>query len=207
MTRPGVGAFTVALVLGFAFGPVPQSSQAGAAEPFTPPDCGLNCLYALLKLNGNEVDLQTLESALPPRNAQGYSLAELQAAASTFGMRLEGRQVGPSDTPFDRPVIAHIGFGETRSGHYVVLVPVGRTGTMTQMFDPPYHPHITDYTKLFVANRGSMRILRPVYDGETLIRAFALFATVACLLAVVGALTLSRRCGKSAWPSRNTPRM
>lgn len=101
-------------------------------------DCGPNALYLLLRSSGIDVRMEAIERALPPRHSDGYSMAELRDAARACGLSLRGIRIGPDDVPLDRPVIAHMDQG--RSGHYVLLRPIGRTGTMVQVIEPPVAP-------------------------------------------------------------------
>lgn len=116
---------------------LPGSSSS--AERYVPPDCGMNSLYILLKLNGAHASLEDLHGILPPRRDAGYSLRELQGAAGRWGLHLWGVRLTRDNVPLDRPVIAHFGAAQGRPGHYAVLVPVGEMGTMVEVIDPPYH--------------------------------------------------------------------
>ncbi len=142
------------LLLGLATaacGPVARAAET------TKLDCGVNALFVLLKLEGRPVTLDRLESALPPRHRDGYSMAELSKAAASLGLTLEGVRFAKGDRALDRPAIAFI--KDAKGGHFTVLRPVGTTGTMVQVIDPPHVPWITDYDRLFASRPWTGRIL------------------------------------------------
>jgi hypothetical protein len=131
---------------------------AGPGET-TKPDCGVNALFVLLRLEGRPVTLDRLESALPARRPDGYSMAELSAAAGSLGLGLEGVRFAKGDRALNRPAIAFL--RDAKGGHFAVLRPVGTTGTMVQVIDPPAAPWIADYDRLFAARTWTGRILVP----------------------------------------------
>lgn len=133
------------------------SAGAVGADETTGRDCGVNALYILLQLEGRPVPLDRLLSALARGHADGYSMAELAAAAEALGMRLDGVRFSKGETPPDRPAIAFV--KEAGSGHFVVIRPVGTTGTMVQVINPPSVPWITDYDRLFTSPAWTGRIL------------------------------------------------
>jgi hypothetical protein len=73
-------------------------------------------------------------------------MADLQSAASIYGVGLRGARLRREDFPLDRSVIALL--STEGDGHYVVLQPVGTTGTMAMIFDFPRPPRIVDYASL-----------------------------------------------------------
>ena len=60
-------------------------------------DCGVNALFVLLRLEGRPVTLERLESVLPPRHPEGYSMAELARRRSPLGLGLEGVRFDKGD--------------------------------------------------------------------------------------------------------------
>lgn len=173
---------------------------AAARSQFTPAaedavnDCGVNALYVMLRLEGRAADLADLRRTLPDRREDGLSMADLQDAAAAWGCRLVGRQVGPERLPLDRPAIAwqrHEG-----SGHFIVLRPVGETGTMVAVLDFPRPPRVVDYTELLESPRWSGRVLMPDDPWR-----HAAKLGVGCLaLAAVAGLSMLRRRLRSATP-------
>lgn len=149
----GVLCFSLALICDLGIGAV-ESDQPPK------PDCGLNSLYILLRLQGRLVEFSSLESSLPTPQAEGYSMAELASASAALGSSLEGRRYSRVDGPLDRPVIAYT--REPEGGHFLVLRPVGTTGTMVQVIDPPHVPVIVDYDRVFASKSWTNRVLRPV---------------------------------------------
>ena len=136
-----------------------MAARAAGPEETIKPDCGVNALFILLRVEGRAVLLEALISALPPRHPDGYSMAELSAAAKSFGLELEGIRFGPGDKALERSAIAFL--KSAKGGHYVVLRPVGSTGTMVQVIDPPNAPWIADYDRIFAVKSWTNRIIYP----------------------------------------------
>lgn len=134
-------------------------SRAARPETNQGADCGLNALFVLLRFEGRPVSLARLGSALPSPVPGGYSMAELSEAARSLGLELEGVRFTKGDKPIDRPAIALVRDG--RGGHFVVLRPVGTTGTMVQVIAPPRVPWITDYDRLVASRPWTGLILLP----------------------------------------------
>ena len=171
---------------------LPGSSYS--AESYVQPDCGMNSLYLLLKLNGTHASLEDLRGILPRRRDGGYSLLELRGAAGRCGLNLWGVRLTPDNVPLNRPVIALFGAAQGRPGHYAVLVPVGETGTMGQMIDPPYHPKMIDYTSI-IPPGSSIKVLYPLRFWET--RSFLALGIGMAIVAVAIPLAVGR--GRSSW--------
>jgi Peptidase C39 family len=131
-----------------------------AQSAYTPPDCGTNALFLIMKLEDMSVGLEEIELALPARNEFGYSMLELQSTARRCGLSLVGKSFGPSDAPLPGPAIAYRPGHKPASGHFVVLRPVGSNDTVVQVIDPPYAPRLIDYPTLFGGNRQPIMILR-----------------------------------------------
>jgi hypothetical protein len=161
--------------------------NAGAAGPdeTTKLDCGVNALFVLLRLEGRPVTLDRLESSLPPRRPDGYSMAELATAARSLGLGLEGVRFIKGDKALTRPAIAFL--KDAKGGHFAVLRPVGTTGTMVQVIDPPQAPWIADYDRLLAARPWTGRILVPS-DPWIVRHPAILIASISGLLLVATAL-------------------
>ncbi|GAC1475713.1 MAG: hypothetical protein NVSMB9_28700 [Isosphaeraceae bacterium] len=133
------------------------NARAAGPEETTKLDCGVNALFVLLRLEGRPVTLDRLLAPLPPRRADGYSMAELSAASGSLGLSLEGVRFARGDKALDRPAIAFL--KDVKGGHFAVLRPVGTTGTMVQVIDPPHAPWIADYEQVLGAKPWMGRIL------------------------------------------------
>lgn len=169
------------------------SSQAAEPESTARPDCGVNALFVLLHLEGLPVPLDHVKSVLPPRHPDGYSMAELAAAAEALGLGLEGMRFAEGDKAPARPVIAFL--RDARGGHFAVLRPVGTTGTMVQVIDPPSAPWITDYDRVFSVRQWPGRVL--VARDPWFVRKIAPLMIVTAGLAVI-AYALRHRVGIAA---------
>lgn len=138
---------------------VSANADAAGPEDGTKPDCGVHALFILLRLEGKPVTIDRLDSALPPRRPEGYSMAELAVAARSVGLNLEGVRFEKGDKSLARPAIAFLKSDE--GWHFTVLRPVGTTGTMVQVIDPPSAPWIADYDRVLSSKRWTGRILIP----------------------------------------------
>jgi hypothetical protein len=165
--------------------------QGAEPEETTKLDCGVNALFVLLRLEGRPVTLDHLESALPPRHTDGYSMAELSTAAGSLGLDLEGVRFTKGDKALNRPAIAFL--KDATGGHFAVLRPVGVTGTMVQVIDPPHAPWIADYDRLFAAQPWMGRILIPSDPWLSRHKASVLAGLGGVVLLVAGLKSLSRQ--------------
>ena len=86
-------------------------------------------------------------------------MAELSEASSRLGLEVDGVRLTIGDQPLDRPALVFL--EDASGGHFAVLRPVGRTGTMVQVIDPPSPPWIADYERLLSAKPWTGRILVP----------------------------------------------
>ncbi len=150
-----------AVVLGVALALVPTSgAQTAGPGQETQLDCGANAeLFILLQIEGAPVNLDRLEAVLPPRRRDGYSMAELADAVRSLGLSLEGVRFVQGDKALDRIAIAFT--KDSKGGHFLVLRPVGTTGTMVQVIDPPHAPQVIDYDRLLESRAWTGRILLP----------------------------------------------
>ena len=134
-----------------------ENRSYAAPDEKTSFDCGVNALYVILRLESRPVTIDRLLSALPARHPDGYSMAELSAASRSLGLSLEGVRFVKGDKALDRPAIAF--FKDEKGGHFAVLRPVGTTGTMVQVIDPPSAPWIADYDRVLASKPWTGRIL------------------------------------------------
>lgn len=92
--------------------------------------CGPGSLYVYLRFLGKNVTLAEVHAALPPPSSEGHSIAEIQQGAAKLGVTLRCYQ----KYHVREPAIAFLRF--SHSGHFVVLRPIGDSGTLIQMVDP-----------------------------------------------------------------------
>ncbi len=142
------------LILGFKL-----THPTSAEEVGPPPDCATSALFVLLQTEGRPASLERVRTELGGRHKDGYSLSELAGAAGRLGLPLRGVRFGEGDSPLDRSAIVFI--QEAQGGHFAVLRPVGTTGTMVQVIDPPMPPQIVDYDRLFRDSPWTGKILVP----------------------------------------------
>jgi len=122
-------------------------------------DCGVNAIFVFLSLEGHPASIDQILSALPAPHPDGYSMAELAAAAQLRGVPLEGVRLAKGDPSPRRPVIAFL--HDPRGGHFAVLRPVGTTRTMVQVIDPPSAPWIVDLDRVVASENWTGKVLTP----------------------------------------------
>jgi len=120
------------LVLSPAASVIGQDAGTDGSSP-NPYDCGFIGLSTLLQLEGCEADFAQLEAQLPPPKATGYSMKELRDAGRALGLPLIGVRLKNGPRSLDRPAIVHLDQGT--HGHFVVLRPLGHTGSLVQLLD------------------------------------------------------------------------
>lgn len=94
-------------------------------------NCGVNCLYIMLFMNGKKVEYSDLlaESKITDR---GMSVAELQRVSEAFGLPLNAHRTDPSMlASIPLPAIVHFENDWQEVGHFVLLVRVNQDGTFT----------------------------------------------------------------------------
>jgi len=166
-------------------------------------DCGVNCLYVLLRLDSRDVDLAELRRVIPRPDDRGLSMADLRDAAARFGVHLRGARLRREDLPLDRPVIALLS-PEDR-GHFVVLEPVGTTGTMAMLLDFPGPPRIVDYSSLATSKGWEGLALVPVRSWERVLPYAIGIAALALMLPLIYAPWRRRLLSGRAWPRVRRP--
>lgn len=166
--------------------------KAAAPDEATTLDCGVNALFVLLQLEGRGLTFERIEEALTKRDPRGYSMAELRVAAGKLGLSLEGVRFTKGDKALPRPAIVFL--QGDKGGHFAVLRPVGTTGTMVQVIDPPYPPWITDYDRLFAEASWTGRIL---IARDSWPSPIALLGATLATLIVVATLLLRLRKARS----------
>jgi len=172
--------------------PVPPAGTREREQEYVAPDCGMEALYILLNSEGRPVRIDDLRQALPPPRPTGYCMAELQRAALRLGQPLEGHRLDEDDFPLAKPVIVFIRFGT--HGHFATLRPVGDSGSLIQISDPPHHPQVIDYEDLVRTRYWTGMVLVPASPrAQRMWRTLTLFAALG--LGIAGVVTLARRRG------------
>lgn len=118
-----------------------RSDATGTADASywrTARNCGLNCLFLLLRSRGHELDYDRLADVVPIHVA-GSSLDELRTAAESLGYRVQLGKGSPADletTPL--PVLVHLNgvLGEVgATGHYMLLTEYRVRESTVRLFD------------------------------------------------------------------------
>jgi len=189
-------------LLGTAVALAPGSPCLAAAadgDRLTDRDCGVKALFLLLQIEGRGVGIADLQRALPPRDPQGFSIAELARAAKSLGLRLDAVALGAKSPPPDRAAIAF--FQDGGGGHFAVVRPVGVTGSLVQVIDPPREPEVVDYDRLAAARgwTGCLLIPQDRWPARSLV---AVASAVGGVTVVTAALL---RRGRAARRVRREP--
>ncbi|MGO9464971.1 MAG: cysteine peptidase family C39 domain-containing protein [Isosphaeraceae bacterium] len=178
---------TLALVLVLASPAAPPTW--GSVDDKRINDCGTNCLYLMFRLCRRSVDLSELRRLLPSPDASGLSMEQLRLAAGARGLTLRGARIGPRDVPLDRAAIILLDIAG--KGHFVVLAPAGKTGTVVLVLDFPRPPRAVDYSRLLSSRSWTGKALVPLTVYE---RAAAFMPWLASLLAIPFVYAVYRAC-------------
>ena len=121
---------SIVLTIGVSFGgatnakPLEQLNQHYWRNPRR---CGVNCLYAYLRLHGSQIQMSELITSIPI-GEKGSSLKALKDASRLGHFDSMVVKTTPHDIQrFSLPAIAHI---DSREGHYVLILRAG-TGNVT----------------------------------------------------------------------------
>jgi MYXO-CTERM domain-containing protein len=126
--------------------------------------CGLRCLYLLFLMSGKQVPQSPRWHSSAENAEHLVSMSELQSIARESGMTLRGEVLSVDEAQPDRPMIAYLEY--PGGGHFVVVRPVGRTGTMVQVLDPNREPFILDHKHLSSLPGWTGRVLVPRGPSE-----------------------------------------
>lgn len=153
-SRFGGIAALIALATSASFAWEPASEPHGSD-----PDCGVNALYLLCQIEGRPVELAQVTRGLPTRDPRGFSMMELARAAEAVGLPLDGIEIRRGEVSIDRTGIAYLSDGG--DGHFVLVRPIGTTGKMVQVLDPPSFPRVMEYQELTSVKSWTGRMLVP----------------------------------------------
>ncbi len=120
----------------------PQSAQLAEDS------CGPVSLYLFLRLNGLKVSYDDVVAGFGSHHKIGATLADMKQAAGNCGLAVECVRVRALPD-VRRSIIAYLNPGDrTNAGHYIVVRPIGETGTMVQVISPPSMPRARDRSDL-----------------------------------------------------------
>ena len=144
--RNRVALLAAAIMIRLAAAPGVTRGQDEPNTAETPYDCGPLALYTILRLEGRDADLDRIESLLPMPRAAGSTLKELQVASRVCGLSLFGARLDDGSLSLDRPAIVYL--QRRPHGHFIVVRPLGRSGSRVQVFDPAGPPRVLDAADL-----------------------------------------------------------
>jgi ABC-type bacteriocin/lantibiotic exporter with double-glycine peptidase domain len=159
----------------------PEPPPSMPASPATSPEfyggrgthvCGSNSMYMLLKLYGMPIDQKRFEATVPS-GTEGLSLAELQDAAESLGMKATIRRCSIAELQqrFREPFIAHLALV---TPHYSVIVAIsddfvtlldGTTGEVETLRRAWVEERWTGYVLLPQTSAG----VPPIFLGASLV--------------------------------------
>lgn len=125
----GAEALILSTVLFASVDQRPEQSHTNQDSWRAPANCGPNCLYAYLKLNGKDILLDDLRR-LVPLGPEGTSFWQLQKAAEHFGVPSRIIHSAPAKLrKLTLPAIAH--YSGPREGHFTLLLAVRDQSVVT----------------------------------------------------------------------------
>lgn len=114
----------------------PSDSAPMDLNPFRA--CGLNCLFIVARMNHAMTTLPSLAKKVAPRSNGESSIADLERAAISLGLRPVAVRLKSNDLrDLPLPAIVHLRTQARQSdaSHYVVLIGLHRDGVL--VIDPP----------------------------------------------------------------------
>jgi ABC-type bacteriocin/lantibiotic exporter with double-glycine peptidase domain len=160
------------------------AADPAVTEVAADPRCGSKCLYLALRLLDRPVEFPELERVLGEPSGAGYTLAQLEAAARTFGAETLGVQTSwehLARRPERFACLAHVD-----GGHFVLFHELKGGGV--SVVDPP---RILDLPQATLKTRwtGTALLLanHPLTPEESLARSnWSIIGMGALLAAIVG---------------------
>lgn len=143
-------------------------------------DCGPAALLALGAVEGREIDFDKLAARLPQRR-EGHSMKELRDVARSFGLKLEGLYVGKHASLIDRPMLAFIKDKGAKIEHFLVVRPVGHTGSLVQLIDSNGPPRVIEKVDLVSSYQWTGVVLAPTRTNWAIVEWSGLLAASAML--------------------------
>jgi hypothetical protein len=111
--------------------------------------CGFRALFILLNIEGRPPTIAALATHLKSTNPRGSSMKELRDTARACGLGLNGVRLKNGNRQPDRPILAFVKRGS--HGHYLVVRPVGHTGSRVQVIDSNREPVVMDAAVLYAS--------------------------------------------------------
>jgi len=130
-------------------------------------------------------------------------MSDLKDAAGRLGLRRVGVRFDRSKVPLNRPAIAFL--STPGEGHFIILRPIGVTGKVVQVIDPPSGPVVMDDDRLLASPAWTGRLLVPETRAEWIGTRGWVVAPVALLVLLGGFLT--RRRARSHHRTVASPRV
>lgn len=182
--------------------PVSHSTSIDQRDAKTK-QCGFRSLYVLLKLEGG-ASPDRLVGRLPEPRPGGYSMLELRQAARSYGLSLDGVDMGKSSVQIDRPMIALV---EVEGhAHYLVVRPVGASNRRVQILDPGKQPFLVDVEDLVKSEGWTGLALLPSRSTRSAQVAMFLFITCSGAGAASFIYKVCRAGAIARWsPGESTP--
>lgn len=167
------------------------SGEAGLVDY----DCGAIALHALLAIEGLPTPIGVVQSRLPRRTREGYSMTELREGAQALGLRLTGVRLPQSKFAPDRPALVFL--RQAGHGHFLVIRPVGHSSRMVQIIDVRNDPVVADAVDLYTSPQWTGLALVPTRSTWAL-RLAASLVGGGCSVCALYVVTRFRRLKRAA---------
>ncbi len=142
-----IGTIVLAGTLFLAYGSFSGDHGQASLSDSDLYDCGAIALYHLLALEDKPTELDRLEDRLSGPKPKKRSLQELRDCAKFFGLELKGVLLPKTGLAPETVALVHL--KRKPDGHFVVIRPVGHSGTFVQVFDGLRSPVIVDAKALY----------------------------------------------------------
>jgi hypothetical protein len=117
------------------------------AQTAETPSCGVQCLMLLdgmRRISSGRGEASLLSESIADAT-RPLSMWELITMGKSLGIELVGVDL-QNGRGLDRPTICYLKQGQ--HGHFVVIRPVGRSGTLVQVLDPNLAPYVMERSEL-----------------------------------------------------------
>jgi len=141
------------------------------------PNCGVQSLYLLCRLEGQPTTLSAIVEQ-PTTRGTSLSMKQVSDAAAAVRLPVIGVKLRTDGNALDRPALVFM--NQRPHGHFVVIRPVGTSGRLVQVLDPNREPEVIDATDLYASPEWTGLALVPTRTNW--------WARGACLLGGAAAL-------------------
>ena len=128
-------------------------------------DCGTLSVRNFLALHGKSVPLHVITEKLPTPCPDGFTIKQFRDAIRSLGIKVNGVKIPRQAKALDREMLMLL--KHDTHGHYVVIRPVGPSGTLIQIVDGLEPPRVLEKTKLVDGESWTGIVLSTYQDNES----------------------------------------